>query len=155
MVQVNGSPIAFNPVTMTGVADSASTAGYYGASIRVKQTEAVRESSRFIGVAVHEVKQYIDATSAKQIAENPKKLGSTRHMGIRWHLVRCHVHAKDLVLCYSITEDCLADLGTKRLARKILARFDIIFFNCLDRAWKRNHDQLKHICGVGVFAELG
>jgi hypothetical protein len=60
------------------------------------------------------------------------------------------------VLCYSTTEDCLADLqvGTKRLARKILARFPIIFFNCLSKTWEKGPDHLEHICGVGVFAEL-
>jgi hypothetical protein len=97
-VLVNGSPVAFNPITLTGVADSASTAECCGASIGCKQTEATREIMRFGGVAVNQVGQCVDATSAKQIAENPKKLGSTRHLGIRWHLVRCHVHAKDLQL---------------------------------------------------------
>ena len=75
-------------------------------------------------------------------------------VGTRWHLVRHHLHAKDLVLCYSTTEDCLADLGTKRLARKILARFVIIFFNCLSKTWNKDPDHLEHICGAGVFAEL-
>ena len=32
-VLVNGSPVAFNPITLTGVADSASTAGHCGSSI--------------------------------------------------------------------------------------------------------------------------
>ena len=107
VVQLNGAPINFNPITMTGAADSASTAEYCGCSVGVKHTEATRQTMRFAGVAVHEVSQYVDATSAKQIAENPKKLGSTRHLGIRWHLVRYHIHAKDLMLKYSITEDCL------------------------------------------------
>ena len=65
-----------------------------------------------------------------------------------------HLHAKDLVLSYSTTEDCLADLGTKRLARKMLAKFAIIFFNCLSKTWQKDPDNLEHICGVGVFAEL-
>jgi len=153
VVQINGAPIAFNPITLTGVADSASTAEYCGASVGCKQTEATRQSARFVGISVHEVWQYIDATSAKQIAENPKKLGSTRHLGIRWHLVRYHLHAKDLVLKYSISEDCLADLGTKRLARKILSRFAMIFFNCLHATWSADPDCLKHICDVGTFPE--
>jgi hypothetical protein len=54
----------------------------------VKKTEGTRESARFLGINVHKVKQYTDATSTKQIIENPKKIGSTRNLGIRWHLVR-------------------------------------------------------------------
>jgi hypothetical protein len=156
VVQLNGAPVDFNPITMTGVADSASTAEYCGASVGVKETEGTRESGRFLGIAVHKVTQYTDATSTKQIAENPKKLGSTRHLGIRWHLVRYHLHAKDLVLSCGTTEtgNCLADLGTKRLARKILARFSIIFYTCLSKTWRKNPDNLEHICGVGVFVEL-
>jgi hypothetical protein len=141
-------------ITLTGVADSASTAEYCGASVGVKKTEGARESARFLGIAVHKVLQYIDAISAKQVAENPKKLGSARHLGIRWHLVRCHLHAKDLELSYSTTEDFLTDHGTKRLARKTLARFAIIFFNCLSKTWQKGPNSLGHIYGAGIFAEL-
>ena len=73
VVQLNGSPISFNPITMTGVADSASTAECCGCSVGVKHTEGTRQTLRFAGVAVNEVNQCVDATSAKQIAENPKK----------------------------------------------------------------------------------
>jgi hypothetical protein len=58
------------------------------------------------------------------------------------------------MLKYSITEDCLPDMGTKRLPRKMLARFAIIFFNCLTENWKVDYNKLEHICGTGVFAEL-
>jgi hypothetical protein len=152
-VQVNGAPVAFNPITLSGVADRASTAGHCGASIGCKQTEGTRQILRFCGVAVNKVGQCIDATSAKQITENPKELGSTRHLGIRWHLVRHHLRVKGLQLLHSVTEDCLADMGTKRLARKMLDRFARIFFNCLADDWALDFDNLKHVCGDGVFID--
>jgi hypothetical protein len=52
---------------MTGVADSASTAEYCGASVGVKKTKGTRESARFLGVAVHEVKQHVDAISENKL----------------------------------------------------------------------------------------
>jgi hypothetical protein len=56
VVQINGAPIAFNPITLTGVADSASAAECCGASVGCKQTEATkRQSARFVGIAVPEV----------------------------------------------------------------------------------------------------
>ena len=153
VVMINGTPVSFNPITLSGVANSASSAEYCGASVGVLQTEIIRQTLRFAGAAVKVVGQYIDSTTAKQIAENPKKMGSARHLGIRWHLVRYHLHAKDLELRYSITEDCLADLGTKRLARKILDRFARIFFNCLSKNWRDDAENLEHICGDGVFMD--
>ena len=127
-----------NPIKLSGVADSASTAEYCGGSVGVKKSEGTRMILRFAGVAVPNIVQYIDSTSAKQIAENPKKLGSTRHLGIRWHLIRYYIHAKDHLLKYSITEDMLADMGTKRLNRRKLERFAMIFFNCLHKDWRQN-----------------
>ena len=123
IVFVNGAPVDWNPIRLTGVADSTASAECCGQSVGCKKGEAVRALLRFAGAALDEIGQTVDSTGAKQIAENPKKLGSTRNLGIRWHLVRHHVHALGLKLKCGITEDLVADVGTKRLARKKLARF--------------------------------
>ena len=153
IVFVNGAPVDWNPITLKGVADSASTAEYCGSSVGCKKGGAVLILLRFAGVALDDHDQYIDSTSGKQIAENPKKLGSTRNLGIRWHLIRHAIHALNLKLKYCITEDYVPDFGTKRLARKKLERFAIIFFNCLHLDWRGNWDDLLHICEAGVFPE--
>jgi hypothetical protein len=70
-----------------------------------------------------------------------------------WHLARYHLHAKDLELRCSTTEDCLADLGTKRLARKVLGRFERMFFNCLSKNWNEDVENLEHVCDDGVFMD--
>ena len=44
-------------------------------------------------------------------------------------------------------------MGTKRLARKMLDRFARIFFNCLAEDWDLDFDNLKHVCGDGVFMD--
>ena len=105
VVQLNGAPVDFNPVTLTGVADGASAAEHCGASVGVKETEGTRELARFLGVAVHKAPQHTRATSAKQITGNPTKLGSARRLGICWNLARHHPRAKDLGLSCSNTED--------------------------------------------------
>jgi hypothetical protein len=96
----------------------------------------------------------VDSTAALQIAENPKKLGSSRHLGVRWHYVRHQIFACGLELAYSFTEDMLADVGTKRLARKKLARFAIIFFNSLHPEWRKDFEHLRHICSLETFPEF-
>jgi hypothetical protein len=45
-------------------------------------------------------------------------------------------------------------MGTKRLSRKMLARFPIIFFNWLSENWKVDHNKPEHIFGTSFFAEL-
>ena len=89
------------------------------------------------------------------MAENPKKMGSTRHIGIKWHFIRYHVQKRDVDLSYSITEDMLSDMGTKRLPRKKLARFATIFFNVLSKNWAKDPENLSLITPPGTFPELG
>ena len=155
IVFVNGAPVDWNPITLKGVAGSASTAEYCGASVGCKKGGVVLILLRFAGIALENHEQHIDSTgtSGKQIAENPKKLGSTRNLGIRWHLIRHAIHALNLKLKHCITEDCVPDMGTKRLARKKLERFAIVFFNCLHNLWRADWNDLRYICEIGVFPE--
>ena len=99
-------------------------------------------------------KQYIDSAAAKQLAENPKKMGTTRHLGIKWHFIRHHVQKGDVILAYCISEDMISDMGTKRLARKKLARFATIFFNVLHKSWRTDPNRLALITPEGTFPEL-
>ena len=48
----------------------------------------------------------------------------------------------------------LANVGTKRLARRKLARFAVIFFNSLHPQWRHDYDHLRHICTPETFPEL-
>ena len=155
VVRINGIPVHWGVNRITGIADSSTRAEYCGSSIGVRRMLAVIQTLRFLGIAVHVPKQYIDSTAAKQLAENPKKMGSTRHIGIKWHFIRYHVQKRDVDLAYCITEDMLSDMGTKRLARKKLARFAAIFFNVLDRNWASDPDNLLLITPPGTFPELG
>ena len=76
---------------------------------------------------------------------HPKKLGATRHLSIKWHFLRYHVQRRDVNLQYCITEDMLADMDTKILPRKALARFAMIFFNSLTMGQSSDYDHLDHI----------
>ena len=77
-----------------------------------------------------------------------------QHLGIKWHFIRHHVQKGDVALAYCITEYMTSDMGTKRLARKKLARFAAIFFNVLHTRWHQNHDDLTLITGPSMFPEL-
>ena len=114
---------------ITGIADNSTRAEYCGASIGVRRVVSVIQTLRFLGIAVRTSGHYIDSAASKQLAKNLKKMGTTRHIGIKWHFIRYHVQKGDVDLLYCITEDMIADMGTKRLPRKKLARFPSIFFN--------------------------
>ena len=93
IVFVNGAPVDWNTIRLKGVAGSASTAEYCGASVGCKKGAAINVLMRFAGVTLPGEKQYIDSTSGKQIALNPKKLGSimpeTWESDGTWFGVRC------------------------------------------------------------------
>jgi len=154
VVRVNGVSVFWEVVRISGIADSSTRAEYCGSSIGVRRLLGVIQTLRFFGIAVRTPLQYIDSTAAKQLAENPKKMGTTRHLGIKWHFIRYHVQKGDVNLAYCITEDMLSDMGTKRLARKKLARFAAIFFNVLHRSWGAKPDRLALITPDGTFPEL-
>ena len=153
IIRVNGSPVLWDVKRIEGIADSSTRAEYCGAAIGARRLFSIIQTLRFLGIAVHTPRQYIDSTAAKMLALNPKKLGATRHLSIKWHFLRYHVQRKDINLQYCITEDMLADMGTKILPRKTLARFAMIFFNSLSSKWSDNYNHLDHICSPEVYPE--
>ena len=76
------------------------------------------------------------------IAKNPKSLGAARFLGIRARCARHAIARESLSLEYCIAGGALADCLTKRLPRKKLARFSVIFFNNLRCDWQKNPDHL-------------
>ena len=60
----------------------------------------------------------------------------------------------DVALAHCISEGMLSDVGTKRLARKKLARFAAIFFNVLLKSWFADPNRLALITPEGAFPEL-
>jgi hypothetical protein len=72
---------------------------------------------------------YTDSQACLQIASNASKLGMVRHIGIRFHLVRCLVISGEIKLNYCITEEMIADLFTKVVAGAQDKRLAVRFYN--------------------------
>ena len=151
---VNGAPTAWDCSKLSGVARSSTDAEYCGQSVAAVQQSVNLRHLEFLGIRSISHIQYVDSTAALQIAENPKRLGATRHLGVRWHFVRYQIFACKLTIAYSITEGTVADVNTKWLARRKLTRFATIFFNSLHPDWRRDYDVFRHISGPGVYPEL-
>jgi hypothetical protein len=142
IVFINGGPVDWCATRMTGIADSSFNAECCAMSIGTKQVMVLEPLLQFTGVQPMDPLQDCDSTSATQVALNPHKLGASRSLGIRQHLTRYAIAKGKLKLCYSVSEDCVADMLTKRLQRQKLARFALIFFNNLRVDWRLDPDHL-------------
>ena len=139
---LNNGPVDWEALRMVGIADSSFNVEYCAMSIGTKKTMPIKTVLNFMGIQPSVPVQYCDSTSATQVARNPHKLGAARSLGIREHSTRYAISKGQLTLCYSITEDMVADFMTKRMPRKALARLSVIFFNNLRKDWATKPDLL-------------
>ena len=69
------------------------------------------------GVKLEKVPLYCDNTSAINLTKNPIQHSKTKHIEIRHHFIRDHIEKGDIEIVFVKTENQLADLFTKSLAR--------------------------------------
>jgi len=69
------------------------------------------------GVRLSKVPLYYDNTGAINLTKNPIQHSKTKHIEIRHHFIRDHVQNGDCEIKFVKTENQLADLFAKPLAR--------------------------------------
>ena len=154
IIFVNGGPVDWGSIRMAGIADSSFNAEYCAMSMGTKKTIPVQVLLNFMGIEPPTPTQYCDSTSATMVARNPHRLGAARSLGIREHATRFAISKSKLYLCYSITEDMVADFLTKRMPRKALARLSVVFFNNLKPNWANDPDHLLPLRDVAWYPDL-
>jgi hypothetical protein len=65
----------------------------------------------------------IDNTSAIKLAKNPRFHDRTKHINMKYHLIRHHVEAKTIHLIHCSTSEQIADIFTKVLGREKFEKF--------------------------------
>jgi hypothetical protein len=143
VIFLNNGPVDWDCIRMNGVADSSFAAEHCGASRGTKRELSMRNLVNFIGIQPPPAIQHCDSASAMQIAKNPHKLGAARNLGIRMHGTRHAIAHQGLQLKYSTTGGMVAELLTKRMPRKKLARLALLFYNNLCPDWHLNPDVLR------------
>jgi hypothetical protein len=71
----------------------------------------------------HPTIMYEDNKSAIQIAANGNDKGRTKHMDVRYHLIRDLVQAGTIQVQYMPTDSMVADILTKPLDSKLFLKF--------------------------------
>jgi hypothetical protein len=130
VVFLNGTPLLWGSLKQTIVVDSSCSAEYVASSIACKQAIHAENLIGFLGFSCPKpYVMYTDSTACLSIASNANSLGNVRHLAIRYNLIRCYVTLGEIVMCYCVTEEMIADLFTKIVAGAQDARLTIRFYN--------------------------
>jgi hypothetical protein len=106
------------------VALSSTEAEYYALSEAMKETIWIRHLMEEIDLTLNDPTiVHQDNMSTIAIAVNPIQHQRVKHMDIKVHFLRDHLHKKDAVLMYCPTEDMVADILTKALPTKAHQKF--------------------------------
>ena len=133
VVMINGTPLLWGSLKQTTIVDSTCSAEYVASSVCCKQILQAENMMQFLDFTCPKpYTMYTDSKACLQIATNTSKLGMVRHIGIRYHLVRCLIMSGDILLYYCITEDMLADIFTKVVSGAQDKRLMVRFYNDCD-----------------------
>eukprot|EP00253_Pinus_taeda_P026080 PITA_26080 len=105
-------------------ADSTTEAEYVAAAEATKEIVWLRKILEDLQVKqLQSTPLMIDNTSTIKLPNNPKLHDRTKHINTKYHLIRHHVEAKTIHLRHCSTNEQIADIFTKALAREKLERF--------------------------------
>jgi hypothetical protein len=142
IIYLNGVPLIWGSLKQTVVVDSSSSAEFVAASITCKHLLHAENMIGFLGFSSPKpYKLYTDSKACFHIASNASKLGNVRHLQIRYHMVRCYVSLGDVLMCFCITEEMLADLLTKVVVGAQDHRLSLRFYSLVV-------DSSEHVSGT-------
>jgi hypothetical protein len=132
VIYLNGVPLLWGSLKQTVVVDSSCSAEFVAASVTCKQLVHAENMIGFLGFSSPKpYPLYTDSKACFHIASNPSRLGNVRHLQIRYHMVRCYVCLGDVVMCFCITEEMVADLLTKIVVGAQDHRLSLRFYSLL------------------------
>ncbi len=130
IIYLNGVPLLWGSLKQTVVVDSSCSAEFVAASVTCKHLLHAENMLGFLGFSSPKpYPLYTDSMACYHIASNPSRLGNVRHLQIRYHMVRCYVCLGDVVMCFCITEEMVADLLTKIVTRAQDHRLSLRFYS--------------------------
>jgi hypothetical protein len=114
---LNGGAISWSSKRQATVAVSTSEAEYIAAAQAVKEALWLRNLLKDLAEPVGAIKINGDNQSALKLMRNPVLSMRSKHIDVVYHFARERVARKEVVFSYIKTEDMLADMLTKPVAR--------------------------------------
>jgi len=114
---LGSSLISRNSKKQACVALSTAEAEYIAAGHACAQSIWLKHQLMDYGVKLEKVPLYCDNTYAINLTKNPIQHSKTKHIEIRNRFIRDHIQKGDIEIMFVKTENQLADLFTKPLAR--------------------------------------
>jgi len=114
---LGSSLISWNSKKQACVALSTAEAKYIEAGHACAQSIWLKHQLIDYGVKLEKVPLYCDNTSAINLTKNSIQHSKTKHIEIRYHFIRDHIQKGDIEIMFVKTENQLANLFTKPLAR--------------------------------------
>ncbi|KMQ85184.1 integrase core domain protein [Lasius niger] len=121
LILANG-PVVWTSQQQQIVARSTTEAEYVAAAEATKQVLWLRNLLKSIDIDQSTTTLYVDNQGALKIVENQEHHRRTKHIDVRYHLIRDHTMKKDITVDYVPSEEQLADILTKRLPRDTFTR---------------------------------
>jgi len=122
--------ISWNSKKQACVALSTAEAKYIAVGHACAQSIWLKHQLMDYGVKLEKVPFYCDNTSAINLTKNPIQHSKTKHIVIRHHFIRDHIQKGQIEIMFVKTENQLANLFTKPLARdrfnKLRTKFGIL-----------------------------
>ena len=127
-----GSPISYQAKKQTTVAQSTVESEYSAMAHAAKEMIWLQYLLRDLGMSKYApTTLFCDNQGAISLAKNPTHHAKTKHVDVQLHFIRDHIEKGTIKVEYCPTEDMLADIMTKGLARE-------------------RHAQLMGMMGMGV-----
>ena len=112
-----GGPTQWESSKQKIVATSTAEAEYTALAEAVKEAIWIKKILHDLRLPIKSIALHEDNQACIKIAENPVFHKRTKHIDVRAHLVRHHLEAGNISIPYVNTEDQLADMLTKPLAK--------------------------------------
>ena len=114
--------ISWGSKKQNSVAISTAEAEYVAAASCCAQLLWIKQQLSDFGLKIEQVPIFCDNTSAINIAKNPVQHKRTKHIDIRHHFLRDNVEKGLISMNFCTTEEQIADIFTKALAREHFER---------------------------------
>lgn len=119
LVMLAGATISWNSKLQPTVAHSSSEAEYMAAASATKEILYIDRIIQDIQEPTRPIKMFEDNTGCIALAKNPVNPGRTKHIDLRYHIVREQVNAGVIQVVHCPSSQMIADALTKGLTRDI------------------------------------